>query len=189
MDRSRTMNRSGSRTMKRRGSHKRNKSMSHALHNNSGVNLPTKQLTRVFTRKSPQHKSPDIFRQRRPKTTKTRKFFSFRAEPNNNLPFTEEDVLVPDGMPANNMNAHKSHVYSKHLALKDMKDHLREFAETHADPTYEEWIHAYLPESVKIGRHGQYIVNYRFYLPDAVSLRYWNNYIKKKRNNANWVHL
>ena len=81
---------------------------------------------------------------------------------------------------------YQSRDYSVYLARKEVKDSLNEYVKAHPHGTYEEWMRESLPENVSIGRHGQPIVEKRFWLKDADALRYWHNHVKNERDKSKW---
>lgn len=139
------------------------------------------KFTRILVGNSPEKNSPTIFK---PKSKpKSRRWFFGRSPseiPDTSLP-NHTNIMVPNSISPEYVEDYQRTQFTNYKSRQMMKDHLKKYIKNNPHSTYEQWIRELFPENTKINEYGHIELDKRLYLPQAESLKYWEN-IQKKKN-------
>lgn len=140
------------------------------------------KFSRIIVGNSPEEHSPNIFKEPGPEGFLNR----IRRKPPKEKNHTNVDV--PNHIKAEDIETYQQTAFISYLSREMIKKHLNEYIENNPKSTYEEWIKNLHSVNAKKGKYGHIILDPRFYLPKAESLRYWKN-VQKRLHSDNWAKI
>lgn len=143
------------------------------------------KFTRIIVGNSPVENSPNIFKQPEQEGI-FRKFRIFRR--NSPKEKNHTNVAVPKGTKPEDIEAIQITKFFSFKERQNMKAHLKKWMKKNPKSTYEEWVENYLHDSAKRSRYNHIMLDRRFFLKNAESLRYWKN-LKKRLRSDTWTKV
>lgn len=136
------------------------------------------KFTRILVGNSPENNSSPIVFKPKPKS---RSWFTRKISPYKNT-----NIMVPNSIHPEDVEGYQLTQFTNYKSRQMMKDHLNEYIKHNPHSTYEQWIRDLFPENTKINKYGHIVIDARFYLPQAESLKYWKNIQKNKKKISRW---